>query len=374
MPDGGTGREEVTGPPETSGLGRDFSTRRHRRFPRLGRGFSGRGFLSRPALIALAVAVPMAEAAAVNLTVPSARALSPEVTALAPLAVFHDLRWLFGLGGTWPRFALTLAAVVAARSLLDAALAWLAWPRGLARPRTMLLLGSSAALTVCAVLLLSPLVALVFGVALLPFSWPFLGMLPVLVLFALLLSHGSAASWWWRTLPPLRAATWLLTEFMVLSAAALVINRLPAGYAVPLAGLAGVVNARAWYGVTAALAGPLSARSPGARSGPPPEPGHPAAADRPGGRGAGHRPGHRGGAGWLRGGDRPAPPGAPRPRPRSAPRTRRRRQRLIRPPPVPPASLRSWRSRGSGRPAAPPRPRCGPSPATRSPSSSPTGA
>jgi hypothetical protein len=265
MPDGGTGHEEVTGPPETSGLGRDFSTRRPLRFPRLGRALSGRGFLSRPALIALAVAVPMAEAAAVNLTVPSARALSPEVTALAPLAVFHDLRWLFGLGGTWPRFVLTLAAVVVARSLLDAALAWLAWPRGLARPRAMLLLGSSAALTVCAVLLLSPLVALVFGVALLPFSWPFLGMLPVLVLFALLLSHGSAASWWWRTLPPLRAATWLLTEFMVLSAAALVINRLPAGYAVPLAGLAGVVNARAWYGVTAALAGPLSARSPGAR-------------------------------------------------------------------------------------------------------------
>jgi hypothetical protein len=265
MPDGGTGREDVTGPPETSGLGRDSSTRRHRRLPLLGRGSSGRGFLGRPALIALAVAVPMAEAAAVDVTVPSARALSPEVTALAPLAVFHDLRWLFGLGGTWPRFVLTLAAVVAARSLLDAALAWLAWPRGLARPRAMLLLGSSAALTVCAVLLLSPLVALVFGVALLPFSWPFLGMLPVLVLFALLLSHGSAASWWWRTLPPLRAATWLLTEFMVLSAAALVIDRLPAGYAVPLAGLAGVVNARAWYGVTTALAGPLSARSPGAR-------------------------------------------------------------------------------------------------------------
>src|ERR1700722_13949191 len=113
MPDGGTGHEEVTGLPETSGLGRDFSTRRHLRFLRLGRALSGRGFLSRPALIALAVAVPMAEAAAVDLTVPSARALSPEVTALAPLAVFHDLRWLFGLGGTWPRFVLTLAAVVA---------------------------------------------------------------------------------------------------------------------------------------------------------------------------------------------------------------------------------------------------------------------
>ena len=107
-----------------------------------------RGFWGRPALVTVGVAVPMAEAAAVIATAPSARALAPEVTALAPLAVYHDLRWLFGLGGTWPRFLLTLIAVVAARSLLDAALAWLAWPRGLARPRAMLLLGSSAALTV----------------------------------------------------------------------------------------------------------------------------------------------------------------------------------------------------------------------------------
>jgi hypothetical protein len=220
----------------------------------------GQGFFGRPALIAVAAAIPMIEAAVVNAAAPAARALSPEVTALGPLAVFHDLRWLFGLGGAWPRFVLTLAAVVAARSVLDAVLAWLAWPRGLARPRATLLLGSSAALTVCAILLLSPLVALTFGVALLPFSWPFLGVLPVLVLFALLLSHGGAASWWWRTLPPLRAAAWLLAEFVVLSVAALLINRLPAGWAVPVAGLAGVVNARAWYAVTTSLTAPHPAR------------------------------------------------------------------------------------------------------------------
>jgi hypothetical protein len=213
-----------------------------------------RGFWGRPALVTVGVAVPMTEAAAVIATAPAARALAPEVTALAPLAVYHDLRWLFGLGGTWPRFLLTLIAVVAARSLLDAALAWLAWPRDLPRPRARLLLTSSAALTTCAVLLLSPLVSLVFGVALLPFSWPFLGVLPALMLFALLLSHGSAASWWWRTLPPLRAAAWVLAEFIVLSVAALVINRLPAGYAVPVAGLVGLVNARAWYSVTTSLA------------------------------------------------------------------------------------------------------------------------
>src|ERR1700761_9256716 len=126
MPDGGADREDITGPPETSGLGRGSAARRHRSFSPLSRWFSARGFLGRPALIAVAVAVPMTEAVAVDLTAPSARPLSPEVTALAPLAVFHDLRWLFGLGGTWPRFVLTLLAMVAARSVLDAVLAWLA--------------------------------------------------------------------------------------------------------------------------------------------------------------------------------------------------------------------------------------------------------
>jgi hypothetical protein len=265
MPDGGVGSAGEPGRPEPSGPGRRWF--RHEQ-----------GFFSRPLLIAVAVAVAVAEAAAVDATAPGARTLSPEVTALAPLAVFHDLRWLFGLGGAWPRFVLTLLAMVAARSVLDAVLAWLAWPRELARPRATLLLGSSAVLTICAVLLLSPLVALTFGVALLPFSWPFLGVLPVLMLYALLLSHGSAASWWWRTLPPLRAAAWLLAEFLVLSASSLLINRVPTGWAIPVAGLVGVVNARAWYGVTTSLTSPLTRSlsiAPGAQAAalsPPPAP------------------------------------------------------------------------------------------------------
>ena len=219
----------------------------------------GRGFTGRPALIVVAAAVPMAEAAAVNAIVPSARVLAPEVTALAPLAVFHDLRWLFALGGTWPRFLVALVVLVVARSVLDAVLAWLAWPRGQARPRPAVLLGSGAVLTLCAGLLMSPLVTLTFGVALLPFSWPFLGTLPVLILFALLLSHGGAASWWWRTLPPLRSAEWLVADFLALSVAAVAVSRLAAGWAVPVAGLAGIINARAWYGVAASLAMPRPA-------------------------------------------------------------------------------------------------------------------
>ena len=123
MPDRQVGDGREPGRPESSGPGQRLLAR-------------NRGFLRRRLLIAVAVAVPMAEAAAVDATAPGARALSPEATALAPLAVFHDLRWLFGLGGTWPRFMLTLLALVAARSVLDAVLAWLAWPRELARPRS----------------------------------------------------------------------------------------------------------------------------------------------------------------------------------------------------------------------------------------------
>ena len=219
----------------------------------------GRGFTGRPALIVVAAAVPMAEAAAVTAIVPSARVLAPEVTALAPLAVFHDLRWLFALGGTWPRFLVALVVLVVARSVLNAVLAWLAWPRGQVRPRPAMLLGSGAILTLCAGLLMSPLVTLAFGVALLPFSWPLLGALPVLILFGLLLSHGGAASRWWRTLPPLRSAEWLVADFLALSVAAVAVGRLAAGWAVPVAGLTGIINARAWYGVTASLTMPRMA-------------------------------------------------------------------------------------------------------------------
>jgi hypothetical protein len=223
-----------------------------------GNGQSG-GFFTRPGLIVVATAVPMAEAAVVGAFAPAARALAPQVTALAPLAVYHDLRWLFGSGGTWLDFSLILIGVVAARSVLDAALAWLSWPRGQARPRPVVLVGSGAMLTLCAALLLFPLVTVTFGVALLPFSWPFLGMLPLLVLLGLLLSHGSATSWWWRMLPPVRAGGWLIADFLALSLAAVVISRVPGAWAVPVAGVGGIVNARAWYGVTSSVAAPRPA-------------------------------------------------------------------------------------------------------------------
>jgi hypothetical protein len=224
-------------------------------------------FLTHRGLIGVACGTAMAEAALLAAFAPAARTLAPQVTALPPLAIFHDLRWLYSTQRSWLWFALLVAALLLARSALNTALVRLAWPTSLAPPRPLAALRSALAVTVFAFLLISPLVSLTFGVAILPFSWPFLAMLPAMLLIALPLSHAGVADTWWRTLPTPTAAGWLLAEFAALTAAAAVIAALPIADAVPLAGLAGLVNARAWYGLTGAVA--RSADSSGAAGRPP---------------------------------------------------------------------------------------------------------
>jgi hypothetical protein len=151
---------------------------------------------------------------------------------------------------------------VAARSALNTLLVRLAWPVHLTKPPLAALRGALV-VTTLACLLISPLVSLTFGVAILPFSWPFLALLPAMLLIALPLSHAGAAGTWWRTLPPASAVWWLFVEFAVLTVAAAVAGALPAPDAVLVAGLAGLVNAWAWHGLTAAVArssGPEPAR------------------------------------------------------------------------------------------------------------------
>src|SRR5260370_41214784 len=98
-----------------------------------------------------------------------------------------------------------------------------------------------------------PVVILLLGVPLLPFSWLFLAALRVILLILIPLAHGGLLGSWWRTLPPVRAVGWLLASFVVLSGAAAAIGSLPAAAGVAVAGLAGLFNARAWYGLAAAV-------------------------------------------------------------------------------------------------------------------------
>jgi hypothetical protein len=213
-----------------------------------------REFLAHRGLIALAAGCAAAEAALLCAVAPSARALAPQVTAVPPLAVFHDLRWLFGYQQSWLTFALLLAGLIVARSVLNAALVVLAWPAGRPRPAAREAFTAAVTLTMVACLLLSPIVALTVGVAILPFSWPYLAALVVMLLISAPLSHGGIRVSWWRTLPPVRAVCWLLIDFAVLSLAAAAIGRLPLAAAIPVSGLAGVANARAWFGLVRAAA------------------------------------------------------------------------------------------------------------------------
>jgi hypothetical protein len=212
-----------------------------------------REFLAHRGLIALSAGTAMAEAALLCWLAPPARSLAGQVTAVAPLAVFHDLRWMYGNDRSWPGFAALLVVVLGVRSGLNTALARLAWPRDWPAPSLRDMFQWTTGLTAAACLLLSPVAALTLGVAILPFSWPFLATVPMLLLISLPLSHGGILGSWWRTLPPPGAMYWLLADFVTLSVVAAAIGRLPVAAAIGVCGLAGVANARAWFGVTRAV-------------------------------------------------------------------------------------------------------------------------
>ncbi len=219
----------------------------------VGRGTPAEGFLRHRGLIALAAGGALVQACLLTLLAPAARPLAPQITALPPLAVFHDLRWLFGYNRSWPGFAPTYAGLVLARAAVCTVAIRLAWPHRLPRPAWGATFGRCVFFTLIASVLLSPVVTLLFGVSLLPFSWPYLAALPAMLLILIPLSHGSLLGSWWRTLPPARAVAWLLASFIVLSAAAAAIGSLTTPAAVAVSGLAGLVNARAWYGVALAV-------------------------------------------------------------------------------------------------------------------------
>lgn len=216
-------------------------------------------FFRHRGLIAFSAGGAMAEATVLSFLAPSARPLAPQVTALPPLAAYHDLRWLFAFNQSWLDFTTVLVVLVVVRAAVDAVLIQLAWPRqadpavpNLARPRFLTCVVSCIVLTVLVGMVLSPVVTLMFGVALLPFSWPYLAAVPILLGTAVALSQGGVGQAWWRRLPPARTAAWVLATFLILSLAPALMTHLDTAGIVAVAGLAGVLDARAWYGLTAA--------------------------------------------------------------------------------------------------------------------------
>ena len=215
----------------------------------MGTELAAEGFLRHRGLILTAAGGAVVEGGLLTLVAPNARSVAPQVTALPSIAAYHDLRWLFTDTQSWLWFAGLVAVVLVARAALDVMMLRLAWPRGLPAPRTSRAFVSCAALTLLAWVLLSPAATLAFGVAVLPFSWPFLAAFPIMLGIVAALSHGGVITAWWRRLPPARAVLWLAGSFAAATAAAAVITHLSTGEALAVAALTGLVNARAWYGL-----------------------------------------------------------------------------------------------------------------------------
>ena len=231
------------------------------------------GFVRHRGLIAFAAGGAMAEAMLLSFLAPSARPLAPQVPAPPPLTAYHDVRWLFAFNQPWLGFTGVLLLLVVARSAVDAVMILLAWPRGAAGPgedeaqslpppRFLASLVSCAVLTVLVGLVMSPVVTLMFGVALVPFSWPYLAAVPILLGTTVALSQGGVGQAWWRRLPPARTVAWVIATFGVLSLASVLMVHLDTAGVVAVAGLAGIVDARAWYGLTGAAARAAAERPP----------------------------------------------------------------------------------------------------------------
>jgi hypothetical protein len=212
-------------------------------------GLPAEGFLRHKGLILTAAGGAVVEGGLLTLLAPAARSVAPQVTAVPSLAAYHDLRWLFTDSQSWLWFSGLVVAVLVVRAALDVALLRLAWPRGVPPPALGRAFVSCAALTVLAWVLLSPAVTLTFGVAVLPFSWPFLAAFPIMLGIVAALSHGGVVTAWWQRLPPLRAVLWLLGSFAAATVGAAVIARLSTAGALAVTALVGLVNARAWYGL-----------------------------------------------------------------------------------------------------------------------------
>ena len=76
-------------------------------------------FVAHRGLIVLCCGTAMAEAFLLIVLAPAARGLAPQVSALPPLAIFHDLRWLYSTQRSWLWFGLLLAGLLVARAALN---------------------------------------------------------------------------------------------------------------------------------------------------------------------------------------------------------------------------------------------------------------
>ncbi|MBO0713558.1 MAG: hypothetical protein J2P59_02290, partial [Acidimicrobiales bacterium] len=214
------------------------------------------GLLSRRLLLLVCVGPNLLEAALLLWRGPaSGLSLAPQATAVAPFGGFHDLRWLSVYHDSWLGFVLEAAGLVLARGIVTGIMIHQAWPDGRPRPNLTRLITRGTAFTAAAAVLLVPWVLVLFSLAVVSISWLFFAAVPSVVAIALLVHQVAISRDWWRRAPAPRALGWIALTFVVQTVASLALSAAPKALALPVAGLTGLFNAWAWYGLVHAVAG-----------------------------------------------------------------------------------------------------------------------
>jgi hypothetical protein len=185
---------------------------------------------------------------------PSATAFAPQVTALEPFGVFHDVRWLIVYSNSWRALALQAVAWLLLRSLLLTAIIRAAWPaHGPRQPTwTELLPRVSIAVLVLA-LLMAPWAGLLFAVAIVSVSWLFLAAIPSALVVALLVHGAVVETGWWRKVPSGRAMLLIAATFAALTIEGAFLATVAEWEAILVSIAAGLFNAWAWTRLVAIL-------------------------------------------------------------------------------------------------------------------------
>ncbi len=208
--------------------------------------------------VAVSVLAPVAETAVVSTVGPrSAAPLGPQVTAPAPLDLFHDLRWVSTRHDSWLTLVVEVLAVVVGRACYEA---WVL--RAAGSYRGAYLRAVAWLLTFYAVmgLLITPWVSLLFGLAVTHLSYLFLAGVPPALALALATHRGvivpdrggwvpgrATASW----VPPSpRSLVWMTAAVGWLTVAGALISIAPLSLALAVAAGAGALNAAAVKALT----------------------------------------------------------------------------------------------------------------------------
>jgi hypothetical protein len=198
-------------------------------------------------LLAVCVGVSVVETLFVASFLPaSSLALATQASAPPPFDLFHDLRWIVVYHESWLGFALELLALLVVRSAVLTLVVRAAWPLDVTLEPIAATARRSAIYVVVVSLLLAPWVGLMFAMAVVSLSWMFFVAVPVVLMLSVLVAGGAIDGSWWRRVVSRRVVGIVVLGFVAITGFGSVLATCPSWLQLPVAALAGLVNAWLW--------------------------------------------------------------------------------------------------------------------------------